>query len=117
MDTLLLHGIKITAILGVYDWERIHPQNLLLDLDITLPPTRAFHSDAIDDTIDYAHLVSALREHCAGLQCKLLEALSEEIATFILQTFAVPQVKIRLIKPGILPNVAEVGVEITRSMA
>lgn len=114
MDILLMHGMKIESTLGVYAWERIHPQQLLLDLDITLPHSRAFVSDDIADTVNYAQLAEELRAHTATLQCCLLEALAEEIARFVMHEFAVPKIKVRLIKPGILPNVAQVGVEITR---
>ena len=44
----------------------------------------------------------------------LLEALAEHIAELILQDFGALWVRVRVVKPGILANVREVGVEIER---
>ena len=45
----------------------------------------------------------------------LLETLAEYIAQLILNDFGVAKVRVRIVKPGILPDVAQVGIEIERT--
>ena len=47
--------------------------------------------------------------------CPLLRQLAEHIAKLILDNFGTLNVRVRIIKPGILPDVKEVGIEIERS--
>ena len=71
-------------------------------------------SDHIDDTIHYGDVCEAVRQSLREQSFLLLEALAEHIAELILQNFGALWVRVRVVKPGILANVREVGVEIER---
>lgn len=114
MDTIFLHGMKVDTLIGVYDWERKQQQTLILDLDIGVAEQAAL-SDDINDTVHYAELCEAVRRSLATQRFQLLEALAEHVADLILQEFNALTVRVRVVKPGILANVREVGVEISRS--
>ena len=117
MDTLFLHGLKAETLIGVYDWERQQRQTLLLDVDIGTDARPAGHSDNIDDTIHYGDVAEALRHNLAQQQFLLLEALAEHVAQFLLDDFGALWVRVRVVKPGILAQVREVGIQIERSRA
>ena len=117
MDTLFLHGLKAETLIGVYDWERQQRQTLLLDVDIGTDARPAGHSDNIGDTIHYGEVAEALRHNLAQQQFLLLEALAEHVAQFLLDDFGALWVRVRVVKPGILAQVREVGVQIERSRA
>ena len=114
MNTLFLRDIQLQAIVGVYDWERLQPQSLLLDLDLTLPNKQAGLTDDLANAVNYADLVERLRAFAEKTERRLIEALAEDLAEFLLQEYAVEKVRLRLIKQGILPKVGEVGIEIVR---
>ncbi len=114
MDTIFLHGIRARTVIGWYDWERTAPQAVEIDLDVGLPSARACVSDELGDTIDYDQLVQHLRRVLAEQHFLLLEALAEHIAHVILHDFGAPWVKVTVVKPGILTEVARVGVSIER---
>ena len=114
MNTLFLRDIQLSAIVGVYDWERLQPQSLLLDLDLTLPNKQAGLTDDLANAVNYADLVERLRAFAQKSTRRLIEALAEDLAEFLLQEYAVEKVRLRLIKQGILPKVGEVGIEIVR---
>ena len=114
MNTLFLRDIQLQAIVGVYDWERLQPQSLLLDLDLTLPNKQAGLTDDLANAVNYADLVERLRAFAQKTERRLIEALAEDLAEFLLQEYAVEKVRLRLIKQGILPKVGEVGIEIVR---
>ena len=113
MDKIFLHGMKAETLIGVYDWERQHPQTLILDLDITLPHT--VQQDDIAQTIHYAEVCETVRRELKQHNFKLLESLAEYVAQLILNDFQAALVRVRIVKAGILPDVKEVGVEIERS--
>lgn len=114
MDTIFLHGLKAETLIGVYDWERRQRQTLVLDLTLGTDFAAAALSDDIADTIHYAEVAEVVRQNLAEQQFLLLEALAEHVAALILADFGARWVRVRVVKPGILPQVAAVGVEIER---
>lgn len=114
MDKIFLRGMKADTLIGVYDWERKQHQTLILDLDIGVPPQAAL-SDDIADTVHYGNVCEAVRESLGKQSFLLLEMLAEHVAQLILNDFGALWVRVRIVKPGILPDVKEVGVEIERT--
>ena len=114
MDTIFLHGLKAKTLIGVYEWERQQPQILLLDLDIGTDFLQAAQSDDVADTIHYAQVAEEIISALAEQSFLLLEALAEYVAQFILTRYQALSVKVKVVKPGILASVAQVGVMIVR---
>lgn len=114
MDTIFLHGLKAKTLIGVYEWERQQPQILLLDLDIGTDFLQAAQSDDVADTIHYAQVAEEIISALAEQSFLLLETLAEYVAQFILTRYQALSVKVKVVKPGILASVAQVGVMIER---
>lgn len=114
MDTIFLHGLKAKTLIGVYEWERQQPQILLLDLDIGTDFLQAAQSDDVADTIHYAQVAEEIISALAEQSFLLLEALAEYVAQLILTRYQALSVKVKVVKPGILASVAQVGVMIER---
>ena len=114
MDKIFLRGMKADTLIGVYDWERERPQTLILDLDNSIPEQSA-QDDHIGNTVHYGEVCEAVRASLAEQSFLLLESLAEHIVKLILDNFGALSVRVRIIKPGILPDVKEVGIEIERS--
>ncbi|ASK28161.1 dihydroneopterin aldolase [Neisseria chenwenguii] len=113
MDKIFLRGMKAETLIGLYGWEREHPQTLILDLDIGVAEKAAV-DDRIGNTVHYGDVCETLRRSLREQDFLLLEALAEHVATLVLQDFGALWVRVRVVKPGILPDVKEVGVEIER---
>ncbi|HSC97941.1 MAG TPA: dihydroneopterin aldolase [Casimicrobiaceae bacterium] len=114
MNTIFIHDLRIETIVGVYAWERELPQTLRVDLDIALPSSRPFETGELADAIDYAKVVSRIREFAKGHGHALLERFAEAMAAIILDDFGAQAVKLRVAKLGALPGVREIGVAIER---
>lgn len=114
MDTIFLHGLKAKTLIGVYEWERQQPQILVLDLDIGTDFLQAAQSDDVADTIHYAQVAEEIISALAEQSFLLLEALAEYVAQLILTRYQALSVKVKVVKPGILASVAQVGVMIER---
>jgi 7,8-dihydroneopterin aldolase/epimerase/oxygenase len=117
MDTIFLSEIKVETKLGVPEWERMTSQTIILDIEIAMPHSRACETDAIEDTIDYGVVVARIRQTLQENSFKLVEALAEHICQLILSEFNAPWVKIKVVKPGVLPGVKALGVIIERIQA
>lgn len=115
MDTIFLEQVKVQTKLGVPDWERMVPQTIILDIEISYDLSKSCQSDAIEDTIDYGQVVSSIRETLAEHSFKLVEALAEHICQMILREFGGLSVKVKVAKPAILPGLKALGVVITRN--
>lgn len=113
MDKIFLHGMRAETLIGVYGWEREHLQPLIIDLDIGVPE-KAAADDDIGNTVHYAEVCETLRRQLKEQDFLLLEALAEYIADWVLGCFGAVWVHVKIVKPGILPGVREVGVEIER---
>ena len=108
MDKVFLRGMKAETLIGVYGWEREHVQTLLLDLDIGVSEKAAL-SDDIGETAHYGDVCEAVRASLREQDFLLLEVLAEHVADLILRDFGALWVRVRIVKPGILPDVKEVG--------
>lgn len=117
MDIIFLQEVKVETRLGVPDWERMVAQTIVLDIELAMPHSRSCQSDAIEDTIDYGHIVARIRQTLDENCFKLVEALAEHVCQLILTEFGTPWVKVKVAKPGILPGVRQLGVVIERACA
>lgn len=115
MDTIFITGLKVPTVIGVYDWERVAPQTLLLDIELRQNAPAQGYQDNLAATADYARAAALVSEKAAAWQGLLLETFAENVCAWLLADFAVSSVKVRVVKPGILPNAVQVGVVLERS--
>lgn len=117
MDIVYLHGIKLSTIIGVWDWERKLKQTLTANIELSTDTTVAANSDQLDDALNYQRVAERVMELAASSEFALLESLAEAIAELILAEFAVEAVSIDIDKGPAVRDVKSVGVRIQRSRA
>lgn len=114
MDKIFIRGLKVDTIIGIYDWERSLVRPLIFDLELGFDTREAAASDRMRDSIDYAAVGDTIREIALALKPELLETLAEKIARSLFDRFPVLSVRLSIDKPGAIPDVKGVGVEIER---
>lgn len=102
---------------SAYDWEQQIKQKLVLDIEMAHDNKPAGKSDDVQDALDYSQVSEAVLNHIENGRFLLVERVAEEVAELIMQRFSVPWVKIRLAKPGAVPQARSVGVVIERGQA
>jgi FolB domain-containing protein len=115
MDKVVIKNLVARGIIGVYEWERDKPQEILINICLYGDLQHAGKTDNIDDSINYktvAKGAQALAENCQRLT---VEALAHDIAEYCLETQGVQKVRVRVEKPGAVRFAESVGVEIERS--
>lgn len=113
-DRILIRGLSARCIIGVHDWERRAPQEVVIDLALSTDLRTAGRSDALADSIDYQALTLAVTAAVESSSFLLLEALAEEIARIAVVEHGARKVVVRVEKPGALRFTEVVGVEIER---
>ena len=114
MDKILITNLHAHGIIGVYDNERVTPQDILINITLYTDTHRAAESDDLADCINYDALSQKVRNHTESVQRLTVEALAEDIANLCLSEDGVKMVRIRVEKPDALDFVDNVGVEIKR---
>ena len=115
MDTVFIRDLRIETVIGIYDWEREIRQTVCLDLEMATDIRQAAQSDSIEDTLDYKSVAKRLIQFVGDSEFQLVETLAERVAEIVIKEFDVPQVKLRLSKPGAVTGSQDVGVIIERS--
>ena len=115
MDQVFINGLSIEAVIGVYDWERGAPQRLIVDLEMGWDLRRAAEHDDLAATLDYAAVSQRIAKFAAASDFALVERFAECLAAVIMEEFGVPWLRLRLTKPGAVPEaLGGVGVLIER---
>lgn len=115
MDKLQITGLRVSAVIGVRDWERQLRQPLLIDLSLAMDAAPAAASDAIGDALDYGAVARRVTELTEASSFQLIETLAESIASTVLDEFAPASVTVKVAKPGAVPQAHGVSIEIERS--
>ena len=114
MDIIFIRELRADAWIGIYEWEKLSPQTLDLNLEIGLDTHVAGESDNIRDTVDYGKVVERIRSDLKDQHFKLLEALAEHVSQVVLHDFKAQWVKISVAKINHMRGVKMVGVTIAR---
>lgn len=114
MDKIIISDLQTTGIIGVKYPERDKPQILFINLTLFLDLRKAGVSDSIADTVNYATIARTVSEQVSNTQYHTVEALAEHLSKYLLTSFPLEAVRIRVEKPKKVSNTARVGVEIFR---
>ncbi|KAA9089449.1 dihydroneopterin aldolase [Microbacterium radiodurans] len=98
-DRIRLTGVRARGFHGVYDAERQHGQDFVVDLDLELSLAAAAASDDVADTVHYGELAERVVEIVAGDPVDLLETLATRIAEAALGFGLVDAVTVTVHKP------------------
>lgn len=117
LDKVFIEQLEVITTIGVYDWEQKIKQKLVLDIEMAHDNRPAGKSDDVIDALDYAQVSEVVLNHIENGRFLLVERVAEEVAELIMNQFSVPWIRIRLAKPGAVPQARAVGVVIERGQA
>jgi FolB domain-containing protein len=113
-DQIQIRDLLLRAIIGVNDWEREKPQDILLNITLFAELQTAASSDDIEDTVNYRSITKQIITQVESSSRFTVEALAEDVAQICLKDRRVQRVRVRIEKPGALRFARSVGVEIER---
>lgn len=115
MDQVFIRDLTARGIIGVNDWEREKPQEILINIVLFTDLRKAGNSDDIQDSVNYKTVAKKVLAHAETAQRLTVEALAADLARICLAEPGVKQVRVRVEKPGAVRFSKSVGVEIERT--
>jgi FolB domain-containing protein len=114
MDKTIIRNILSRGIIGIHEWERENPQDILINIDLFTSIRNPNAPDDISECIDYSIVTKKVLNHAENAKRFTLEALAEDIAQICLEDSRVLKTTVRVEKPGAVRFSQSVGVEIER---
>ncbi len=106
-----IKNLRLRSIIGIFDWERVHKQDLILNIQMKFDGSKAASSDKIEDTVDYKKINKNIISEVENSQFFLLEKLAQRVLEIILENPRVLYAKVEIDKPGALRFADSVSIE------
>ena len=106
---------KSRRLLGIYENERVTPQRIIVNIDLSVKEGDDPISDDIKNVVSYEIVVQKVERIVAQGHVGLAETLAELIAAACLTDKRVMAARVRIEKPDVIKNARSVGVEIERA--
>ncbi|MCH4890572.1 dihydroneopterin aldolase [Acidaminobacter sp. JC074] len=116
-DKILMNHMGFFGYHGVFDEENRLGQKFFIDAELELDTKPAGLSDDMNLSVSYGDVYEVIKAICEGKPYNLLEALAENIASKVLDSFPLIEgIKVRVKKPEApVPGIFDYfGVEIYR---
>lgn len=110
MQLVFIEGLKVNTVIGVYDWERVIKQLLVIDVKLYHNMANAFASDDVKDAINYKTVCEEIEQICHQEQAKLLERLGNKIIEFLFETYPCHKIELTIKKPNAINKADSVGI-------
>lgn len=114
-DQVLVRGLEVDCIIGVFPKERHVRQRVAIDLVLDVDCGPAAASDDLADAVDYKALKDEIVAAVAASAFRLLEALAATVADLCLEDPRVRRADVTVEKPGALTDARSVAVRLVRS--
>ena len=115
MDKVIIKNLVARGIIGLNDWEREKPQEILINITVYTDIRKAGETDDVAYSVNYRTLAKKMLHHAETAARLTVEALAEDLARLCLEEPNVQKVSVRVEKPGAVRFAQSVGVEIERS--
>ncbi len=111
---VFVRDLELQAVLGVYDHEKVAPQRVIINLDLTVDEGTEPYEDDLRNVVCYATVVRQVEAIVRRGHVHLVETLAEMIAGACFEDPRVCAARVRIEKPDAIPQARSVGVEIER---
>ena len=115
MDQIFIKDLLVRGIIGINDWERKKPQDILINIIISADLSEAGETDDISFSINYRTIAKKAQSRAETAQRLTVEALAADIANICLEEPGVLKVRVKVEKPNAVRFARSVGVEVERS--
>ena len=114
MDKIIIKDLVARGIIGLNEWEREKPQEMIINIVLFTDIRKASETDDLQYSVNYRTIAKKAQQHAETAARLTVEALAEDISKLCLAEPNVEKVKVRVEKPGAVRFSKSVGVEIVR---
>jgi 7,8-dihydroneopterin aldolase/epimerase/oxygenase len=98
-DTVSIRDLRVSTVIGVYDWEREIEQALTFSIDMAADVSKAAKRDDIRDALDYSAVAQAVKAVVTEGKFQLIETAVERVAERLLAGYGLEWVRVQVVKP------------------
>jgi dihydroneopterin aldolase len=98
-DTVSIRELRVSAVIGVHDWEREIEQTLVFAVDMAADVAKAAASDRISDALDYSAVAQTVTDVVTQGEFQLIETVAERVARQLLADYPLGWVRVEVAKP------------------
>ena len=102
MGKIKISNLKLRTIIGIYDWEREHKQDIILNCEIVFDSKKAEQSDCLEDTVNYKVITKNIIQIVESSHYFLIEKLARKIVDSIMLDKHVNKTLVKIDKPHAL---------------
>jgi dihydroneopterin aldolase len=113
-DSVFIDELEVAFCVGDSPKEKAFPQILKISVRVYTSLGDAGTTDRLDRTVDYAMIISQIKELAAKRDFNLVESVGEDIASIVLKYSRTRAVAITVQKKA-FPDVKSVGIRIFRT--
>lgn len=113
MQRIIIDGLRTNCVIGVKPSERLKPQEILVDLSLSLDLSKAGNTDNLEDTVDYDALARDITAFIEKSQFNLIEKLAYEAAKHAKKITGAHEVRIVVKKPSAVEKAQYAAIELT----
>jgi dihydroneopterin aldolase len=99
MDTVSIRDLRVSAVIGVHDWERETEQTLVFAVDMPADVAKAAATDDIAAALDYSAVARTVRSVVTRGKFQLIETAAERVARQLAADYALAWVRVEVAKP------------------
>ena len=98
-DIVSIRDLRVSTVIGVYDWERETEQALTFSVDMSADVARAAARDDLRDALDYSTVAHTVK--CVVIEGKfqLIETAAERVAQTLIADYGLSWVRVQVVKP------------------
>ncbi|OOS22017.1 dihydroneopterin aldolase [Moraxella lincolnii] len=113
-DVIIIDGLRVDAIIGIDDWERVMTQAIIIDMALFTDVTDVAQTQDLSQGVNYKAVCEQVSKWVQDKKFELLETLVEYVSRQLLDNWPISKVSIRAVKPNAITLADAVGVQITR---
>jgi 7,8-dihydroneopterin aldolase/epimerase/oxygenase len=98
-DAVSIRDLRVSTVIGVYDWEREIEQTLVFAVDMAADVAAAAVSDDIAAALDYSAVAQTVRSVVTAGRFRLIETAAERIAERLRADYRLSWVRVQVAKP------------------
>lgn len=102
MQTLRIKNLKLRIIVGINPEERIHKQDVLINITADVDNSKAIQTEDINDTLNYRNLAKSVIEFVEKSEFYLLDTLVDKVLNLVMSDDLVIRATVEIDKTTVL---------------
>ena len=102
MQTLRIKNLKLRIIVGINPEERIHKQDVLINITAEFDDSKVIQTEDINDTLNYRNLAKSIISFVEKSEFHLLETLVDKVLNLVMSDDLVIRATVEIDKTTVL---------------